>query len=128
MPVDLDNASHNAYGALIALTVSVLVILQLPIGAIDDAVAELPEDTRVAVAVYHFVCLLLVVVEATVESLQGKQPFFSQFVVCTGFVATVLEATLLADAEGRAFAYALVTFTVQSLANGFMFSKIVSEI
>ena len=128
MPVDLDNAGHNAYGAAIALAVSTLVIIQLPgINAIDE-LEELPANLRTAVAVFHFVCLLLVVVEATVPSLRGANPFFSQFVVCTGFAATVLEAVLLADVEGTAFAFVLALFTTQSLANGFMFSKIISEI
>lgn len=128
MPVDLDNTGHNAYGAAIAITVSLLVIIQLPGINVIDEFAELPDNLRIAVAVYHFVCLLLVVVEASVPSLRGAKPFFSQFVVCTGFVATVLEAVLLADAGGAAFAFVLALFTTQSLANGFMFSKIISEI
>ena len=46
MPVDLDNAGHNAYSAAIALTVSTLVIVQLPgINAIDE-LEELSENLR----------------------------------------------------------------------------------
>ena len=71
---------------------------------------------------YHFVCLLLVVVGSRSVS-SGSQAVFA-VVVCTGFVATVLEPS---PTQGAAFAV-LALFTTQSLANGFMFSKIVSEI
>lgn len=110
---------------MLALAVSVLVILQLP-GVLGFA-ENYDESIVISVAVYHFICIVLVFFEAKIEALQGKKPLYSQFVVCTGLVATLLQSSLLRGSDGQGFAYALAVLTLQSLANGFMFSKIVSE-
>lgn len=124
MAFDYGNTKHNIYGSILAIAVTVLLALEIPGVKAISGIENLNDTIRYVIFAMHITCVLLVVLEARV--FQASTPFFSQFVVATGFSATILQGVLVG--QNIAFEYVFVTFFVQSLANGFMFSKIVSEI
>ena len=115
---------HNVYGAILAIAVTVLLALQIPGVGVISGIDNIQETMRYIIFAMHAACLILVVLEASI--FKATTPFFSQFVVATGFSATVLQGVILQ--QNAAFEYVFATFFIQNLANGFMFSKIVSEI
>ena len=122
---DYDNRAHNAYGFLIASIVSILVIVQFP--TVSPSWLEVDDNLARSVLAFHFVCIATVALEATI--FRAEYPFFSQFVVASGLVATLLQATVVSQAPGgSSFDFTLALLVLQCLANGFMFSKIINEI
>lgn len=124
MAFDYDNMMHNVYGAILAIVVTVLLALQIPGVGIVSGIDNVENTIRYTIFAMHTACLAFVLLEALV--FKAETPFFSQLVVATGFSATVLEGVLVG--QNVAFEYVFATFFVQNLANGFMFSKIISEI
>ena len=95
---DYNNTMHNVWGVLLALAVTAMLALQIDDTSIVGAAADDDErNLRLVGFITHVACLILVAGEVFI--FRAETPFYSQFVVATGLVATLLEASLMADAD-----------------------------
>ena len=104
---DYNNTGHNVWGVLLGLAVTVMLALQIE----DTEIVGDPDGSegtlRLVIFITHVACLILVAGEVFI--FKAETPYYSQFVVATGLVATLLQASLMADASTSVEAGAAVS-------------------
>ena len=116
-------------GALSFAAASVLITLQYTRSSTDVA-ADSDAMLRLLVLVLHYSCAVLVLGEATLPTLGGKQWWYSTAVITSGFLGTMIQTALLgslAASSSSEFNWGIGTLTAQVGANSVMLSFIFAD-